>query len=136
MFTAEQSCCLRALLDTLIPADDYPGAWAAGVGDYVLRQLQGDLAHLLPAYRLWLRCLDAEALCLHDRGYADLSLDLRTRLLSRIESGALETEWALEPAKFFVQIVEHCAEGYYSDPGNGGNRDGIAWDMIGYQVTL
>ena len=23
-------------------------------------------------------------------------------------------------------------EGYYADPGNGGNRDGIAWQMIGF----
>jgi hypothetical protein len=31
--------------------------------------------------------------------------------------------------------VEHSAEGFYSDPGNGGNRDNIAWKMIGFEVT-
>jgi gluconate 2-dehydrogenase gamma chain len=23
-------------------------------------------------------------------------------------------------------------EGFYSDPGNGGNRDAVAWRMIGF----
>ena len=31
-------------------------------------------------------------------------------------------------------IVEHCAEGFYSNPENGGNKDGIAWEMIGFEV--
>ena len=129
-----QMRCLRALLDTLIPPDDYPGAWDAGVGDYLLRQLEGDLADLLPRYRSWLNALDNEALAACAAGFAELSPDSRTELLQKIESNDLATEWSQDAAEFFRQIVEHSSEGFYSDPGNGGNRDGIAWRMVGFEV--
>lgn len=135
MFDAEQTKCLRALLDTVIPPDDYPGAWEAGVGDYLMGQLTGDLADKLPLYRSWLDGLAAEARAVVGMDFADMSLAERTEALARIERGAVETAWSIEPASFFREIVEHCAEGYYSDPGNGGNRDGIAWQMIGFEVS-
>ena len=136
MFDDAQLCCLRASLDAIIPADDYPGAWEAGVGDYLSRQLQGDLAELLPAYRAWLDGLDAEAKAVFNADFASLSDDQRIKLLSNIENGQVSATWSLDPGAFFRQVIEHCAEGYYSDPGNGGNRDGMAWRMIGYEVTV
>ena len=35
----------------------------------------------------------------------------------------------------FPGLIIHAIEGYYSDPGNGGNHDSISWQMIGYRVT-
>ena len=134
LFDENQLRCLEAVLDTLIPPDDFPGAWQAGVGDYLLRQLTGDLAHLQASYRDFLRCLDAEARCLHQCDFADLANDARSDLLHRIENKQVETSWTIEPGAFFAQVVEHCGEGFYSDPGNGGNREGIAWQMIGFEV--
>jgi hypothetical protein len=32
--------------------------------------------------------------------------------------------------------VELAHEGYYADPGNGGNRDAVSWRMIGYDPRL
>jgi hypothetical protein len=40
----------------------------------------------------------------------------------------------VEPALFFRRLVEHSMEGFYGDPGNGGNKNGAAWDMIGFRV--
>ena len=134
MFDEAQMKCLRALLNTIIPPDDFPGAWEAGVGGYLLRQLAGDLAELSPTYRLWLRQLDAEARAGAGRAFAELDQAQRTSLLKRVERGEVATDWSLEPAPFFRQVVEHCAEGYYSDPDNGGNRDWIGWRMIGYEA--
>ncbi len=134
LFDESQLRCLAALLDTLIPPDDFPGAWEAGVGDYLLRQLQGDLAHLQTSYRDFLRCLDAEARCLHKLDFADLPVDARSDLLHRIEKHQVTASWTMEPGEFFPHIVEHCGEGFYSDPGNGGNRKGIAWQMVGFEV--
>ncbi|MCY4464953.1 MAG: gluconate 2-dehydrogenase subunit 3 family protein [Chloroflexi bacterium] len=134
LFDEKQLRCLEALLDTLIPPDDFPSAWEAGVGDYLLRQLQGDLADLQTSYGDFLRCLDAEAQHLHKRDFADLAVEARGDLLHRIEKHQLAASWTIEPGKFFQQIVEHCGEGYYSDPGNGGNREQIAWQMVGFEV--
>ena len=134
MFDERQTRALQALLDTIIPADDYPSAWEAGVGDYLTRQLRGDLAEALPSYRSFLAALEAEAQLAHGAPFADLTLAQRTALLRQIENGVLGADWSIAPAAFFRQIVEHCAEGYYSDPGNGGNRGGVAWRMIGFEV--
>ena len=134
MLDRSQLRCLDALLDTVIPPDDFPGAVDAGVGDYLLRQLGGDLSGLLPTYRQGLDHLDAEARAGWGRPFAEMSTEERTALLKGVERGEVAAEWSIEPAPFFRQVVEHCAEGYYSDPENGGNRDGVGWRMIGYEV--
>lgn len=135
MFDLSQWRCLEALLDAIIPPDDYPGAVDAGVGDYLMRQFSGDLAALLSSYQRWLNDLEAESRAISGKSFAALDLEGRTRLLKRVERGEVKVAWSVEPALFFRQIVEHCAEGYYSDPGNGGNRDGLSWRMIGYEVS-
>ncbi len=134
MLDKSQWRCLEALLDTIIPPDDFPGAVDAGVGTYLRRQLEGDLAELSPSYRLWLSDLDAESRAGAGKSFAELDAEARTSLLKHVERGDVATDWSLDPAPFFRQVVEHCAEGYYSDPDNGGNRDGSGWRMIGYEV--
>ena len=47
LFSERQAATLRAMVDRLIPPDDFPGGWEAGVGDYLARQLSGDLRPLL-----------------------------------------------------------------------------------------
>ena len=48
-----------------------------------------------------------------------------TRRSARVE----ESDW-------FRQLVELTAEGFWADPGNGGNRDARSWAMIGYRHGL
>jgi len=38
--TEVQQQTLRAVVNRIIPADDYPGAWEAGIGHYVARQFE------------------------------------------------------------------------------------------------
>ena len=134
MLDHSQWRCLEAVLDAIIPPDDYCGAVDAGVGDYLRRQFSGDLAALLPSYQRWLNDLETESRAFCGKSFAALDPEGQTSLLKRIERGEVKAAWSIEPAPFFRQIVEHCAEGYYSDPGNGGNRDGVSWRMIGYEV--
>jgi gluconate 2-dehydrogenase gamma chain len=54
-------------------------------------------------------------------------------ILSRLEAGQVMLLWPVDPTGFFHMVIEHVMEGYYSDPGNGGNRDLIAWRMIGFE---
>ena len=134
MLDEQQLDTLKALVNAIIPADDWPSGWQAGVGDYLLAQFARDLADCLPIYVQWLTALDAEARALCQRPFAELNLAERTRLLESIEQGQVKTAWPMDAAAFFQQIVEHCIEGLYSDPGNGGNKNGVAWDMIGFEV--
>jgi hypothetical protein len=132
MLTSLHLTTLHSLLDCLIPPDDDPGAWDAGVGDYLLRQLAGDLATELEAYRAGLDGLEAEAQACFGASFSALPGHEQAALLRQVEAGQVSQGWATDPALFFRAAVQHAAEGYYSDPGNGGNRDGAVWRMIGF----
>jgi hypothetical protein len=134
LFSERQAATLRALVDRLIPPDDFPGGWNAGVGDYLARQLAGDLQPLLDQYRAGLSALDAEALAAAGSYFAALDTEAQDALLGQVEAGAVTTSWLVDPVTFFRHAAEHAAEGYYGDPGNGGNRGAAAWRMIGFEV--
>ena len=134
MLTELQHATLRALVDRIIPADDFPSGWQAGVGDYLARQFERDLRPQLDRYRAGLDALDAEAQASGGARFAELEAEAQDALLHRIDSGAVTTAWPIDPAAFFQAAIDHSMEGFYSDPGNGGNRDGVAWRMIGFEV--
>lgn len=134
MLNATQQATLQAALNRIIPADDYPNAWEAGVGDYLFRQFAGDLRSLLPVYQSGLDALDAEAQTRFSAPFAQLAEGDQDALLRQVEAGTVQTSWPAPPEEFFAMLVNHAAEGYYSDPGNGGNHNALAWEMIGFQI--
>jgi len=132
MLSPAQLTTLRSLMDRIIPPDEDLGAWDAGVGDYLARQFNRDLRDYLIIYRVGLEALEAEALSSAQEGFAALPATEQDALLRRIEAGDVVHQWPIDPARFFQAVVQHVVEGYYSDPGNGGNRDAAAWRMIGF----
>lgn len=129
-----QLAALRALLDRLIPADDFPGALAAGTDGYVLHQLAGDCAAEAPPLRLGLTQLDLEAAARHGATFRELEPAEQDAMLREIEAGRVATAWPREvsAAAFFARMVELAHEGFYADPANGGNRNAVSWRMLGY----
>jgi len=134
MLPPRQLEILEALVNRIIPADDDPGGWEAGVGDYLLRQFERDLKPQLQMYVLGLDALDSEARAVYTESFDRLPATKQDELLGHIEAGKVTTLWVVDPVVFFRMVVNHCAEGYYSDPGNGGNKDGVSWKMIGFEV--
>lgn len=135
VLTQSQRATLRALIDRIIPADDFPGGWEAGVGDYLDRQFAGDLRPLVEMYRAGLEALDDEARVMAGLDFAGLASDAQDEVLRRVEAGDVSADWSVDPSAFFRAAVEHAAEGFYGDSGNGGNRDEVSWRMIGFEVT-
>jgi hypothetical protein len=122
MFTDSQTNILRALVNCIVPADDYPGGWEAGVGEYLARLLTREPQFLF-LYRSGLEVLEMEAPEFH------LWMpDAQNALLMRLEQDKVR-------GAFFRLLVSHVMEGFYADPGSGGNHHGVAWQMIGYKVT-
>jgi hypothetical protein len=132
MLTSLQLNTLRALANRIIPADNYPNAWEAGVGDYLFKQFAHDLKDSVELYQAGLDGLETEALTTTHTSFVSLSPEAQDVLLHQVETGTVKTQWRTDPAGFFRSAIEHVMEGYYSDPGNGGNRDYIAWNMIGF----
>ena len=129
---------LCALLDRIIPEDDFPGAILADVETYVVRQLLGDCALEKEELTRGLLSLEAEANHQTGLSFAALPADRQNALLYAIEEGRVSTPWSpsLPAAEFLMRMVDLAHEGFYADPGNGGNREGVSWRMIGYNPRL
>jgi gluconate 2-dehydrogenase gamma chain len=124
---------LTAVVDCLIPPDDFPGAYDAGVCNYIEQLLHTDLAEHAEFFRAGIDAIDSEALATYNASFAALAPDQQISILKDIESGAVKTSWPIAPARFFVMLVNTTAEGYYSDPEQGGNRGRASWVMTGFE---
>lgn len=112
---------LRAILDRIIPQDEDPGATDLGVDDYVLAQLAGDARTEAESIRAGVKAV----LLASARRFPSLGPMGQDGILAQFET---------QP--WFRVLCELAAEGFYADPGNGGNRDARSWAMIGYQHRL
>ena len=127
---------LPAVIDCLIPPDDFPGAYDAGVCDYIKQLFQTDLAEDAEFFRTGIDAIDSEALATYNAPFAVLSREQQIATLESIECGAVKTSWPIAPPRFFEMLVNVTAEGYYSDPQQGGNRGCASWVMTGFEDVL
>ena len=127
---------LPAVVDCLIPPDDFPGAYDAGVCDYIEQLFQRDLAEHAEVFRAGIDAIDGEALARYNTSFAALTRDQQISILEDIESGAVKTSWPIAPPRFFEMLVNITAEGYYSDPQQGGNRGCASWVMTGFEDAI
>ena len=134
LLSRSQAETLRAAVDRIIPADEAPSGWEAGVGDYFAQLLTREGRFLRPTQQ-GLDALDAEAQAMESRAFAALTPEVQDAVLARVEAGDVRTDWPSPAPAFFRRLVSQAMEGYYADPGNGGNKDGAAWRMIGFRVT-
>jgi gluconate 2-dehydrogenase subunit 3-like protein len=132
MLTSIHWNVLRSLMNRIIPPDDFPDAWEAGVEDYLARQFERDLYMQVETYRLGLEALETESRAFADKSFTELDTSMQDTILARLETGQVIAAWTVNPTEFFHMVIENVMEGYYSDPGNGGNHDAISWKMIGF----
>ena len=52
-------------------------------------------------------------------------------MLKGLESGEIKLDGA-DGKAFFEQVAQGHSEGFFADPIYGGNRDMVAWKMIGF----
>ncbi len=123
---------LRAVVDCLIPPDDYPGAFDAGVCDFIASLLETDLGEQREFFSAGLDGIESESQARFDRSFPDLSSNEKVTLLENVERGKVISSWPVAPARFFDMLVRTTAEGYYSDPEQGGNRGSLSWVMTGF----
>jgi len=159
-FTPEEGIAVEALVDRLIPPDPVtPGGKGAGCAVFIDRQLagpygrsaalymhppfangtpqQGPQSPLTPAqwYRKALTALDE-----HCRSaYAGKSVSQipdaeKDALLTAMEKGQIHFR-DMSAKGFFDLLLKDTQQGFFADPLYGGNRDMVAWRMIGFPGT-
>jgi gluconate 2-dehydrogenase gamma chain len=95
---------------------------------------QGQQSEAAPAqqYRQGLAALDRYCRSKYsNKAFAELADNDKDDLLSGLEHGKVELE-GVDGAAFFEQVLTNVKEGFFGDPIHGGNRDMVAWRMIGY----
>ena len=131
-FSPQEQAALRAAVERILPGDENAGAWEAGAEEYLSRQLDGDLIAQSEMVLAGLAGLDAEAQLRSGECFAALPADAQDALLVDVEAGDVRAAWTTAPALFFALLVRTTAEGFYSDPAQGGNRGRVSWIMTGF----
>ena len=156
-FHTEEWAFIQAAVARLIPSDDTgPGAIEAGVPEFIDRQMEGVFGHaaiwymqgpFVPSsplfgyqgkmpprdvYRSGIAATDAW--CKQQKGgkrFAELDAATQDEVLKGLDGGTIQ--FAEVGAKdFFTFLLQNTKEGYFSDPIHGGNKNAVAWKMIGF----
>jgi gluconate 2-dehydrogenase gamma chain len=156
-FSADEAAAVEAIADRIIPPDSQtPGGKDAGCGVYLDRQLagphgrneglynagpfqkgtksQGPQSSTTPAelYRKSLAALDRHCQsAFAGKRFAELSDADKDSLLHDLDREKLKFD-DVDAKAFFDEILKDVQEGFLADPIYGGNRDMVAWKMIGY----
>ena len=123
---------LRAAMDRIIPPDDFPGAWEAGGGDFLAAMFGKELRPVLTTYSDGLDALEAESQLTHGKPFHEIADTKQDAILQAVSEGRTRAAWNTPPIAFFRLLTNHVNEGFYSDPGNGGNKNAISWKMTGF----
>lgn len=156
-FSLDEANAVEAIADRIIPPDpETPGGRDSGCGVYIDRQLagpygrsdglfrgapfhkgtktQGPQSPVTPAelYRKALTALDQYCRTqFSGKHFTDLSDSDKDNVLHGLDTGTLKLEGA-DGKVFFDQILKDIRQGFFADPIYGGNRDLVAWKMIGF----
>jgi gluconate 2-dehydrogenase gamma chain len=156
-FSADEAAAVEAIADRIIPPDSQiPGGKDAGCGVYLDRQLSGPYGRneglysagpfqkgtklqgpQSPTTRAKLYRKSLAALDRHCRSkfggkrFAELSDADKDSVLHDLDTEKLKFD-DVDAKVFFDEILKDVQEGFFADPIYGGNRDMVAWKMIGY----
>jgi len=151
----EEAAFIESAVSRLIPADaKWPGALEAGVPNYIDKQLagawgagerlyrsgpwrpgtpsQGYQLPLTPAelFRTSIAAINRD-LSHAGTPFARMSAERQDAYLRRLETE--KTDLGGVPSDVFFEHLWQCTvEGFFSDPVYGGNRNMVAWRMVGF----
>jgi gluconate 2-dehydrogenase gamma chain len=154
--TATEAAFLSATYDTFIPADrlspsgtdcgllafidrQLAGAWGGGAklyrsGPFVKgTREQGYQLSLTPRefFGAGIKAANAWTRKTYGKDFDRLSPAERQTALETMDAGKAELD-EINGKQFFEMLLQSAMEGFFADPIYGGNRDKVAWRMVGY----
>ena len=155
--TATEVAFFTAAMDTLIPADELtPSGSDCGLVVFIDRQLAGGFGNgarlyrqgpFLPAkpelgyqlaltprefFRAGVEASNAYARKTYGKDFDRLSEAQREEAFKAFEAGKADFGGGFTSAFFFDNLLQLTMEGFFADPMYGGNKDKLAWKMIGF----
>lgn len=113
-FSKDEFACLDMLTELIIPADDHsPGAHEAGVATFIDRTVaEAFLPEDKTSWRKGLAAINGLSQKMNGASFVNASKEQQISLLKQIAQA--EKSPNTEPEKFFTQLKETTAFGYYS----------------------
>jgi gluconate 2-dehydrogenase gamma chain len=129
----EEITLLDALVEQIIPTDDFPGARWANVSNFIDKQLDTYYRKHQSTYREGLAALKKTVLQMKGKRFEELPFEEQTAIFEKMEAGEFPGDYWKDhpPAGFFDLIRQHSMQGFYGSPVHGGNRDYVSYRMLG-----
>jgi gluconate 2-dehydrogenase gamma chain len=132
-FHEEEIGLLDAIVEQIIPTDDFPGGKWANVSNFIDKQLDSYYINHQAAYRDGLAAFEKTVIQLRSKKFEELPFAEQTAILEKMEAGDFPGEYWKDhsSAGFFDMIRQHSMQGFYGSPVHGGNREYISYHMLG-----
>ena len=129
----EEIGLLDAIVEQIIPTDNFPGGKWANVSNFIDKQLDSYYRKHQLAYREGLAAFEKTVIQMNGKKFEELSFAEQTTILQKMESGGLSGDYWKEhsQANFFDMLRQHSLQGFYGSPAHGGNRNYISYHMLG-----
>jgi gluconate 2-dehydrogenase gamma chain len=121
-FTPADAHDVEAMCAQIIPTDETPGAREAGAVYFIDRSLLTWQAGRAPVFRSGLAEFQEKFTAVHPGAFATAD-----------EATQLAFLTSQEKSDFFGQVRALTLIGMFALPQYGGNRDGIGWQLIGFE---
>ncbi len=123
LLSTDETATVDAIVGQIIPTDDTPGAREMGVVRFIDRALAGFLSPLATDLRTGLADFEANCRQSHAGGsFATLTGDQQIEWLRQVEH-----------TPFFESLQQLTVLGALTMPEYGGNRNGLGWQLIGFE---
>lgn len=154
--TRPEAAFIEAAVDTLIPADDLtPSGSDCGLAIFIDRQLAGAYGNGARLYRqgpflqgkpqhgyqlsltpreffaAGIKAANEWSNATYGKNFDRLNENQRIEAMQALEAGTPEFP-GFSAAMFFDQLLALTMQGFFADPIYGGNKDKVAWKMIGF----
>ena len=158
--TAPEAAFIEAAVDRFIPVDDLtPSGTESGVAIFIDRQLagawgsgdrtymqgpwqkgkptQGYQSPMTPAEFLRAGIGATNGYCrkTYQKDFDRLTVDQQINVLQNMEQGRITFE-TVPAQEFFNLLLATAMQGFFADPIYGGNREKVAWKMIGFPGVI
>ncbi len=129
----EEITLLDAIVEQIIPTDDFPGGKWANVSNFIDKQLSTYYRKHQIAYREGLAAFEKTIIQMKGKKFEELPFAEQTTMLEKMEAGEFSGDYWNDhsPADFFDMVRQHSLQGFYGSPVHGGNREYISYQMLG-----
>lgn len=150
-FTQEEGVLVDAIVEQIIPTDEWPGAKDAMVTNFIDKQLVGAYTRHQEIYRNSLSAIQIACKNAFNKKFEELAWNEQTNFLVSLEKNEIVTQvldksvasgnpigdadktfienWLKN--NFFNLIRNHTMQGFYGSPRHGGNYKFVSYRMIG-----